>query len=83
LGRSVGGRLRATLRLDPEDAAAVDVDHLAFMMVGAIAGLEAHEPMEFARLDGMYVINPHGSATELEQIGRHMAEFLRNDAQED
>jgi len=31
----------------------------------------------------MYVINPHGSATELEQIGRHMAEFLRNDAQED
>jgi len=75
--------LRASIRLDHADAAAASVEHLARMMVAAIAGFEAHEAMEFARFDGIYVINPHGSAAELEQIGEEVARYLKSPAQED
>ena len=76
----VGAPLRAAIRLDPEDAANVSFEHLMRMVVAAIAGIEAHEALEFARFDGLYAVDPHGSAAELKHIGGLITEYLSNAA---
>jgi hypothetical protein len=85
---SVGGerdeaRLRATLRFNNAEADALTIEALAQMMVGLVAGLEAHEVLEFSRLDGTYVVNPHGSAAELHHIAGLISEVIESSPQAD
>ncbi len=78
---SIGGdqdeaRLRATLRFTDAEARAIAIEALAKMMVGMVAGLEAHEVLEFARLDGTYAVHPHGSAADLHEIAGLISEVI-------
>ena len=82
-GESDEARLRATLRFNDAEANALTIETLAQMMVGLVAGLEAHEVLEFARLDGTHVVNPHGSAAALHHIAGLISEVIESSPQAD
>lgn len=76
----VGAPLRAAVQFDEADLAASSPEYLAFKLTAAIAGMEAHEALEFARFDGAYAVNPHGSGEQLGLLGALVTEYLTNAA---
>ena len=69
-------RIRATFRFSDVDAGVLTVEKLAQLMTGMVAGLEAHEVLEFARLDDVYAVDPHGTPAELHDIALLISEVI-------
>ncbi len=69
-------RVRATLRFSDAEAAEIPIETIAQRMVGIVAGLEAHEVLEFARLDDTYAVHPHGTLAELHDIAALISEVI-------
>jgi hypothetical protein len=69
-------RIRATFRFSDVDAGVLTVEKLAQLMTGMVAGLEAHEVLEFARLDDTYAVDPHGTPAELHDIALLISEVI-------
>jgi hypothetical protein len=69
-------RIRATLRFSDADAGEIAIETIAQQMVGIVAGLEAHEVLEFARLDDTYAVHPHGTLAELHDIAALISEVI-------
>jgi len=74
--RPDNARIRATLRFSDADAAEIAIETIAQRMVGIVAGLEAHEVLEFARLDDTYAVHPHGTLAELHDIAALISEVI-------
>ncbi len=68
--------IRATFRFSDVDAGVLTVEKLARLMTGMVAGLEAHEVLEFARLDDVYAVDPHGTPAELHDIALLISEVI-------
>lgn len=77
--RPDSARIRATLRFTDADAAQIPIDTIAHRMVGILAGLEAHEVLELARLDDTYAVHPHGTLTELRDVAALITEVILAD----
>jgi hypothetical protein len=74
--RPDNARIRATLRFSDTDAAEIAIETIAQRMVGIVAGLEAHEVLEFARLDDSFAVHPHGTLAELHDIAALISEVI-------
>lgn len=83
LGGPQGAPLVAAYRMDAVAAAGISIEVLAFQVAAAIAGREAHEALEFARLDGQQAVDPHGSQAELVEVSVLIAQYLTGGAQRD
>jgi hypothetical protein len=82
LGRSVvGAPLQAALRFTDEELSAIDLEEIAWKLAAIVAGLEAHEALEFARFDDSYVVDPHGSVVELQKVADLVAQYLLSTGQ--
>jgi hypothetical protein len=81
LGRGlIGVPLRAAIHLPDDEVLGLSQAEIARRLAAAVAGHEAHEALEFSRFDDERVVNPHGSAAELEGVGQDVTTFLMNAA---
>jgi hypothetical protein len=76
-------RIRATLRFTDADAEEIAIETIAQRMVGILAGLEAHEVLEYARLDDTYAVHPHGTLAELRDVALLITEVILADPRPD
>ncbi len=81
LGGPQGAPLRALLRFEEADIFNIAPAFLAQRLAGIVAGFEAHEALEFARFDGQYAVEPHGSAEELMATATLVGDYLTSTAQ--
>ena len=71
------GGVRAALAFDTaDDLLATPVEGLAYRLAMAIAGQAAHEALEWVRLDGDLVIDPHGDLSALQEAADGIVAYL-------
>jgi hypothetical protein len=49
-------------------------------MAVSLAGRAAHEALEWATMDGKLVVDPHGSAADMDEAAAYVREYLGNGA---
>ena len=55
-------------------------DLLLRKMAFSIAGRAAHEALEWVRMDGHLIVDPHGSAADMDEAAAYVREYLGNGA---
>ena len=75
-----GGVQAALAFLSLDDFLSTPTDLLLRKMTFSIAGRAAHEAMEWVTMDGDVVIDPHGSAVDMDEAALYIREYLGNGA---
>jgi len=63
-----------------DDFLATPTDLLVRKMALSIAGRAAHEALEWVTMDGHLVVDPHGSAADMDGAAAYVREYLGNGA---